>query len=75
MNDYAKAWDALGQIKGGFIGDHFDELSIDQQLKAAEVMALLSIAQELSALNPQNTTYRDSSGKLRNGWGTETHSR
>jgi hypothetical protein len=60
MNDYATAWDSLcdtiGAAKGhsgGYIND-VDHLTIDQRLKVAEVAALLSIAQELSALNPRN---------------------
>lgn len=51
-SDYGKAWSALSSAAGGsFIGDHLDELTIDQRLKAAEVMALLSIAQELSQIH------------------------
>lgn len=59
-NDYATAWDHLcstiGAAKGQTSGnvDDVDHLTIDQRLKVAEVAALLSIAQELSALNPAN---------------------
>ncbi|MBP2378942.1 hypothetical protein JOF42_002437 [Microbacterium phyllosphaerae] len=43
-------------------------MTIDQQLKVAEIAALLSIAQEISSFNPNNTySYRD--GKKINGWG------
>lgn len=31
-----------------------DHMTIDQRLKVAEIAALLSIAEELSALNPRN---------------------
>ncbi|WP_336705781.1 hypothetical protein [Micrococcus terreus] len=75
-NDYATTWDALAEAIGaaqghssGSITD-MDHLTVDQRLKAAEVAALLSIAQEISALNPQNTTTRDEDGSVRNGWGT-----
>lgn len=59
-NDYATAWDALtaaiGRAKGESAGyiDEVEHLSIDQQLKVAEVTALLAIAQEISAANPRN---------------------
>lgn len=59
MNDYSMAWDtlvkAIGAAKGqssGYIDDA-QHLTIDQQLKAAEVAALLSISQELSAIRHQ----------------------
>ena len=76
-NDYAKAWDALcdtiGAAKGQSAGyfDDVDHLTIDQRLKVAEVSALLSIAQELSALNPNNTTSYDDKGNKFNGWGVQ----
>jgi hypothetical protein len=56
-SDYATAWDALaaaiGAAKGqssGSIND-VEHMTIDQQLKVAEVAALLSISQELSAIH------------------------
>jgi len=73
-NDYATAWDALGEAIGAAAGkssgsvDNIDHLTIDQQLKVAEVAALLAIAQELSAFNPQNTTVMVD-GEKKNGWG------
>lgn len=77
-NDYSTAWDALtdaiGAAQGqsaGSITDQ-DHLTVDQRLKVAEVAALLSIAQELSALNPQNVTSRDENGNTVNGWGIVT---
>ena len=77
-NDYSTAWDALteaiGAAKGrssGSIGDQ-EHLTVDQRLKVAEVAALLSIAQELSALNPQNTSTNDGEGNQVNGWGIIT---
>lgn len=80
-NAYSVVWDALNDTIGaakrkgvrGSIKEQ-DHLSIDQRLKVAEVAALLSIAQEISALNPQNTTFTDKDGIRRNGWGLETHS-
>lgn len=55
-NDYATAWDslcdAIGAAKGksSAVFDDRAHLTTDQRLKAAEVAALLSIAQELSAI-------------------------
>jgi hypothetical protein len=46
--------------------------TVDQELKVAEVAALLVIAQEISALNPQNTMSRDDKGCEINGWGMVT---
>jgi hypothetical protein len=70
VSDYNNAWSILNSVSGGdYIGDNLDGLTTDQKLKAAEVVALLAIAQELSALNPQNTMTRDDDGTVRNGWG------
>lgn len=49
------------------------ELTIDQRIAIAQVRATLSVAQELSGLNPQNSSYRDKDGELRNGWGLPTN--
>ena len=46
-----------------------EQLTIDQRIAVAQAHAMLSIAQELSSLNPQNTSYRDNDGQARNGWG------
>jgi hypothetical protein len=77
-DNYQAAWralsEAIGAAKGqssGSITD-VDHLTVDQQLKVAEVAALLSISQELSALNPQNTSSRDDEGNTVNGWGIVT---
>lgn len=57
MSDYNTAWDSLagtiGAAKGISTGSISDtmHMTINQQLKVAEVAALLSISQELSALN------------------------
>lgn len=47
---------AIGAAEGQSTGYHYkiDHMSVDQQLKVAEVCALLAIAEELSALNPRN---------------------
>lgn len=73
-NDYATAWDALGRAIGAAQGhssgsvDEVEHMTVDQQLKVAEIAALLSIAQEISSFNPNNTySFRD--GKKINGWG------
>lgn len=58
MSDYTSAWDSLCEAIGaartdgkttGYFAEQ-DHMTIDQRLKAAEVAALLSIAQELSAI-------------------------
>nr|WP_314844327.1 hypothetical protein [uncultured Microbacterium sp.] len=52
------------------MGNDYEHLTTDQQLKVAEIAALLSIAQEISSFNPNNTyTIRD--GKKINAWGHE----
>ena len=73
-NDYAMAWDALadaiGRAKGLSSGSitEIEHMTIDQQLKVAEVAALLSIAQEISALNPNNVIGTLDGHKV-NAWG------
>lgn len=70
MADYSVAWDALADTIGAAQGvssgsiTELDHLTIDQRLKAAEVAALLAIAQELSGLrhggiNPDYLSPRD----------------
>lgn len=79
MSDYNTAWDslaeAIGTAKGASSGSITDttHMTIDQRLKVAEIAALLSISQELSALNPKNESYKDGEGNERNGWGLRTH--
>lgn len=57
MDDYGTAWDSLGQTIGAAKGQSsgsitdIDHLTIDQRLMVAQVSALLSIAQELSAIH------------------------
>lgn len=73
-NDYATAWDALGRAIGAAQGhssgsvDEVEHLTFDEQIKVAQVVALLSISQELSALNPQNTKQRAKNGTWVDGW-------
>lgn len=73
-NEYAVASEALstaiGAAKGVSSGsiDDIDHLTFDNQIKVAQVAALLSIAQELSALNPQNTKQRAQDGTWADGW-------
>lgn len=56
MSDYNNAWDALIKAIGSAQGrdtatfGYHEGLTVDQQLKAAEVAALLSISQELSGI-------------------------
>lgn len=62
MSDYNATWERLGDID-------YDALTVDQQIEFLKVQALLSINQELSALNPQNTITNGRDGIVRNGWG------
>lgn len=62
MNDYSKTWDLLLKAIRQAAGDNdsltvydTEHLTIDQQLQVAQITALLSIAQELSALNGGST--------------------
>lgn len=66
MSDYTTAWSMLAGATGaaqgvssGSVGD-LHGMTIDQQLKAAEVAALLSISQELSMIRHGgiNSEYR-----------------
>lgn len=51
MSSYENAWPILNSVSGGeFIGDKLDDLTPDQKLKAAEIVALLAICEELSAI-------------------------
>ena len=67
MTVWAEAMDSLSALESE------NDLTVDQKLQALQVLALLSISQELSAINPQNTMYRDSDGNARNGWESLTH--
>ena len=55
-NDYGRAWDKLAEVIGAASGHssgyYFEtaHMTIDQQLKVAEVGALLSISQEINHL-------------------------
>lgn len=74
-DDYSTAWEtlakAIGAAKGVSSGSisEIDHLTFEQQIQVAQVAALLSISQEISSLNPNNTTHRDAEGVQRNGWG------
>lgn len=74
-NDYVNAWDALATAIGAAEGvssgsiAEIDHLTFEQQIQVAQVAALLSISQELSALNPQNTRTRSKHGEWVDGWG------
>lgn len=48
-------------------------MNVDQKIEFAKVKALIAIGQELSAINPQNLSYKDSDGNNRNGFGLRTH--
>jgi hypothetical protein len=50
-----------------------EHLSVDQRIAIQQAYATLSVAPALSAINPQNTKYRDSDDNMRNGWGLPTH--
>lgn len=80
-NGYAVAWDSLAETIGfaqgfssGAITD-LNGLTVDQRLQVAHTAAVLALVEEISALNPQNTTYTDDAGQKRDGWGRLTHGR
>ncbi|MFV0432533.1 MAG: hypothetical protein ACK5LO_00915 [Leucobacter sp.] len=56
MNDYGTAWDTLARAIGAAQGHssgsitEAEHLNIDQQIEAAKVAAILSVAQEVSGL-------------------------
>ncbi|CAJ1505660.1 hypothetical protein [[Mycobacterium] burgundiense] len=56
---YGNTWDVLCKTIGAAEGKssgffhHIDHLTIDQQLKVAQIGALLSISEELSAIRHQ----------------------
>lgn len=50
-----------------------EKLTIDQRIAIAQVQATLSLAQEVSGQNPQNSSYRDEDGQFRNGWRLPTN--
>lgn len=54
------------------IVEETESLTVDQRIQIAQAHALLSVAEEISALNPQNTTTRGPDGRIRNGWGFPT---
>lgn len=60
MSDYYTAWERLlGAISAGTgiqspTIDDAKDMTIEQQLQVAQTVALISISQELSALNPRN---------------------
>jgi hypothetical protein len=54
---------------GAIVRDAGEKLTIDQRIAIAQSHAMLSVAQELSSLNPQNSSYFDNDGEVRNGWG------
>lgn len=64
MTLWHETMDDIGEI----IREAGEKLTIDQRIAIAQAHAMLSVAQELSSLNPQNTGYRDKDGQARNGW-------
>ena len=77
MADYEDTADRLAKVIGNAQGkssgrfDDIEHLTIDQQLKVCEISALLSVAQELSSLNPQNLKQRGDDGGWYDGWGNK----
>jgi hypothetical protein len=51
-------------------GDQLDQsIGNEHQAVAIAEGAMLSVVQELSSLNPQNSSWRDKGDQVRNGWG------
>lgn len=65
----------IGQAQGRGAGYHYDldGMTLDQQLRVLQIQAILALVEEVSDLNPKNTTFVDDQGVHRNGWGLETH--
>lgn len=69
MASYENIYEVLnGGPSAQYIGYQLEDLTVDQRIAAAQVIALASIAEEISALNPQNTT-TNRDGRTYNGWG------
>jgi hypothetical protein len=66
---YMDLWHETRDDIFAIVRDAGENLTIDQRIAIAQVHAMLSVAQELSSLNPQNSSYRDKDGQARNGWG------
>jgi hypothetical protein len=59
MNMWADAFDAMNAIDSG---PDSGKLNVDQQLKLAQIKALLSISQELSKIQDEGISQRARSG-------------
>jgi hypothetical protein len=66
-------WDETVSEINGIEEEGGKKLTRAERIAIAQVRATLSVAQELSALNPQNTKYRDKDDQVRNGWGLLAH--
>lgn len=68
MDYWAETSDDLRKLerdleKGG------EPLSIDQRIQLVNIKAVLALGQEISAINPDNSTTRRKDGTKVNGWG------
>lgn len=71
MNLWHESLDELLRIET----DLGDSATADRRIELVKARALLSISQELSSINPQNTSYTGTDGEKRNGWGMATFDR
>lgn len=68
MSSYENIYEILNGPSMSYIGHQVEDLTVDQRIAAAQAVALASIAEEISKLNPANTSMtRD--GTTYNGWG------
>lgn len=49
--------------------EHSASLTVDQKIAIETAYALLSVAQEISALNPRNVSERGDDDAIYDGWG------
>lgn len=66
MNDYNNAAEFLHELHLKVAS----EGTLQEKIAYGNALATLSLSQEISALNPQNTTSFDEDGNRFNGWGT-----
>lgn len=62
MSSYENIYDVLNSVSNGmYIGDHLDDLSVDQRIAAAQVIALTAIAEELHLIAQHGIAHAEAS--------------
>ena len=65
MNLWNETMDRLASLER----DHETELTIDRKIAIETAYAVLSVAQEISSLNPRNVSERGDDESIYDGWG------